>query len=126
MRFIAIIATITLLIGCKGQISSELAEKNITAIQAVEMMAQNSNIKVLDVRTPEEIAEGKIEGAIEIDYKAKGFEENIKALDKNDSYLVYCRSGGRSGRALELMNSLDFKKVYNVKDGYSEFSKAKK
>lgn len=45
------------------------------------------------------------------------FEEKIKALDKDKTYYVYCRSGNRSSTASSLMAELGFTKVYNIKDG---------
>lgn len=78
----------------------------------------DDNVVILDVRTPEEIAEGKVEGAIEIDYKADDFSEKIDALDRDKTYLVYCRSGGRSSRSCMEMAEKGFEDVYNLMGGY--------
>ncbi len=81
------------------------------------------NIVVLDVRTPEETAEGIIEGAIEIDYRSPDFAQKISALDKNKTYLVYCRSGGRSVNACNEMTDQGFDNLYNLLGGYMAWSK---
>lgn len=74
---------------------------------------------LLDVRTPEEVAAGKIrEDALVIDYLDEShFEESIGQLDKNKTYLVYCRSGKRSAGACEAMAAKGMK-AYNLKGGY--------
>lgn len=77
---------------------------------------------ILDVRTPEETAEGMIEGAEQLDYNADNFEAEIEKLDKEKTYLVYCRSGNRSGKACALMAEKGFKNLYNMKGGYRLFS----
>ncbi len=74
---------------------------------------------LLDVRTPEEVAEGTIEGSKNIDFYKPTFKEEISKLDKNSPVFVFCRSGGRSGKTMNMMKDLGFKEVYNLKGGYS-------
>lgn len=75
------------------------------------------NTVVLDVRTPEETAQEKIPGAIEINYYDPGFAQKIGKLDKTKTYLVYCRSGNRSSRACEAMQQMGFFNLYNLQGG---------
>ncbi|MEL6275066.1 MAG: rhodanese-like domain-containing protein, partial [Bacteroidota bacterium] len=56
------------------------------------------DVIILDVRTPAETDRGVIEGALLIDYRSPGFEDELAKLDKEKTYLVYCQSGGRSAR----------------------------
>jgi phage shock protein E len=72
---------------------------------------------VLDVRTPEEVAQGVISGAKVINFKASDFDQQIQSLDKNKPYFVYCASGGRSGKTASLMKEKGFKNVYNLEGG---------
>ena len=72
---------------------------------------------VLDVRTPAEIATGKIENAIEMDFFDQNFSEKVMALDKNKNYYVYCRSGNRSGQACALMSANGFQNLVNLAGG---------
>ncbi len=74
---------------------------------------------VIDLRTPEELAEGKIPGAIEIDFFGPGFEPAIKKLDRDKVYLVYCAGGGRSSETADLMKELGFQKIYNLEEGFN-------
>ena len=90
---------------------------DIDVDQFKKMMSQ-PDVVLLDVRTPEETAEGKIEGAIEINVNASDFKEKIMDLDKSKSYLVYCAAGARSATTCENMASLGFSKLYNLEGGY--------
>ena len=67
---------------------------------------QNSNAVVVDVRTPGEFAAGRIAGAINIDLMNPDFESWLGRLERNKTYLVYCRSGSRSAHACEVMASM--------------------
>lgn len=81
----------------------------------VEQEGNNSNFIVLDVRTPAEFEINRLPKAINIDIHAHDFTDRINALDRIKTYLVYCKTGGRSTSAAELMEDLGFKDVYNVK-----------
>lgn len=84
-----------------------------------EQLQQDGNAMVLDVRTPEELEEGFIPNATNIDfYLGQGFLSEIGKLDKAKNYYVYCRSGNRSGQACAIMNSLGFKNTYNLAGGF--------
>lgn len=78
----------------------------------------------IDVRTPKEIAEGSIEGALKVDFKNDDFEQKILELDTSKTYYVYCRSGRRSDRARNFMVNHGFRDVYNVTGGIIEWQKA--
>jgi len=71
---------------------------------------------LIDVRTPKEFAIAHIKGAQNIDVKNSNFEAEVSKLDKNTPILVYCRSGGRSGKAMGKMEDLGYK-VYNLDGG---------
>ncbi|MEO1436628.1 MAG: rhodanese-like domain-containing protein, partial [Bacteroidota bacterium] len=80
-----------------------------------------SNLQLIDVRTPEEVAQGAIEGATNINFRASDFQEKILALDKEQPVLVYCKSGGRSGKTADLLVKQGFTKVYDLDGGYTAF-----
>ncbi|GLI57389.1 hypothetical protein PM10SUCC1_29030 [Propionigenium maris DSM 9537] len=77
------------------------------------------NVVVLDVRTPEEIAEvpSLVEDPLNINYYDEDFESKIEELNREGEYLVVCRSGNRSMRTCFMMEAKGFKKLYNLKDG---------
>lgn len=72
---------------------------------------------LLDVRTPPEVARGKIAGASVIDWNGPKFEQKVLLLAKDKPVYVYCASGNRSGQAAALMGKLGFKRVVNLAGG---------
>ncbi|MGJ8592788.1 MAG: rhodanese-like domain-containing protein [Aquaticitalea sp.] len=87
-----------------------------------EQLEKDDNAVILDVRTQEEVNEGKIPNALHIDiYKGQEFIDEVEALDKTKNYYVYCRSGGRSGQACSVMNKLGFENAYNLVGGFNQW-----
>ena len=73
---------------------------------------------VIDVRKPEEYAAGHLEAAaLQLDYYAPDFKEQLSKLDKSVPYLIYCRSGHRSGLALSIMKDLGFTEIHDIEGG---------
>lgn len=111
--------------GCAGNQTAppETAARiieNVSPQEALNLIQENQNnpdFVILDVRTAEEVADGHIENAINIDFYSETFRDEVNRLDKNRTYLIYCRSGGRSGNALDIMAELNFREVYNISDG---------
>jgi len=69
---------------------------------------------LIDVRTPAEFAEGHLDGAVNIDIQSPSFDLQIAQLDPSASYLVYCRSGNRSGQAITRMQAAGFTDLANL------------
>ena len=69
---------------------------------------------VLDVRTADEYAAGHLEGAQQLDFNAGDVAAAIPSLDPDAVYLVYCRSGNRSGQAIALMEQAGFGNLTNL------------
>lgn len=90
--------------------------KNINGTQFAEL-AQQENVVILDVRTAGECQSGMIPNAKNIDIMSSEFATKIKTLDKDKTYLVYCRSGNRSGSACGAMESMGFTNCYNLVGG---------
>jgi rhodanese-related sulfurtransferase len=82
-------------------------------------VAATKDAVVLDVRTRAEVDKGIIPTAVNVDFKGESFEAQIKKLDKNKTYFVYCAGGTRSEKAVDLMNSLGFKKTYDLDGGFN-------
>ena len=91
--------------------------KNITPEQGYELIIKNTenpNFAILDVRTAQEFEKGHIKSAINIDYLSETFKDKLSELDKKNTYVIHCRSGGRSTKALKLFDELGFEEVYNM------------
>jgi rhodanese-related sulfurtransferase len=97
----------------------------VKANQFKEMMDSIPGAVVLDLRTPDELKEGVIPTAINVNYFEMDFISQIEKYDRNGIYLLYCASGGRSGETMTLMEEKGFKRVYNLEGGFSQWKKLK-
>ncbi|MCB9359974.1 MAG: rhodanese-like domain-containing protein [Flavobacteriales bacterium] len=88
---------------------------DVTANQFKDLIAKEGTI--LDVRTPEEWAEGTVPNAEKINYNDDDFATQIERLDKTKPVFVYCKRGGRSASAAEILKEKGFTKVYNLDGG---------
>lgn len=111
------------MITCATQISGCNSNDNFTSVSATEFENEikADSVQLLDVRTPQEYAEGHIAGALNIDVKSDDFRQIAeKELSKDSTILVYCRSGRRSMDAAEILTGLGYK-VVNLKGGITEW-----
>ena len=112
--------------GRKSTVPDSEVLKPVSAKQAVDLIQRNKGnprFVILDIRTPEEYAEGHIEGAVNMDYYHPGFQVELNKLDKTKVYLMYCRTGNRSGQAFEFMKEQHFTEVYHMEDGIVSWRK---
>lgn len=109
------------LTGCS---SSSAALETVSPDTAATIIAENSDEIILDIRTPEEFDQGIIEGAINIDFYEPTFSSDLDALDKDAHYVVYCRSGNRSGQAMSTFADLGFTNVTEIDGGIANWYEA--
>ena len=102
---------------------SQGSVKNISAAEFQKKIEQNPGI-ILDVRTPGETAQGHIPDASFIDFYDKAFTDKVKLMQKDQPIYVYCRSGGRSAKAAEILKQNGFKEVYNLTGGIGAWNSA--
>ena len=96
----------------------------VTACSGAPSKIDMSNVtSVIDVRTPSEYAAGHLKGAVNIDVQSSSFATQIAKLDKNGTYVIYCKSGNRAGQAITQMQSMGFKNLTNA-GGYADASKS--
>jgi len=108
----AVFASALLLTSCSsGGSATDLGSQEFASKVA------EPGVIVLDVRTVAEFAEGHLENAINIDVEGGQFDAGIAQLDKTKTYAVYCRSGRRSGNAVEKMSSAGFTSLFNLNAG---------
>lgn len=106
------------LLGCSSSIAGNVTQLSAReAVSVIEEYAGNGDFVILDIRTPAEFQQGHIAGARSVDYYSSQFKAQLAALDRNKSYLIYCRSGNRSNRALGLFAELGFSRLYHLKGG---------
>lgn len=109
--------------ACGSAEASEPGVRLVDVTEANELLAAGDRI-VIDVRTPQEYAEGRLAGARMIDIQSPTFADEIKELDPDASYLVYCRTANRSAGARRLMTELGFRDVADIEGGVVAWSAA--
>lgn len=92
------------------------AQLNPTDFQK-QLGQYDSNVLLLDVRTPEEFEGGHIQNAINLDYNNSNFESQISKLDKSKKVFVYCLSGGRSSSAVSSLELKGFTNIVELEGG---------
>jgi rhodanese-related sulfurtransferase len=115
------------LMGTNG--FSQTATKDsiqVLSITQFEKMASKKKSKIIDVRTPEEVAEGHLPGALTVDFLNENFASKVQELPKNKTYLLYCRSGNRTRKAADAMQKMGFKHVYMLEGGITAWKNAGK
>ena len=119
---------IPIFIICLGFILPPLSAQDSTRIIAVSAKEAadlidkhngDSDFAILDIRTPGEFQSGHLQSAILIDFYSQTFADRLSRLDKEKKFLIYCRSGNRSTRSLEIFKKLKFQKVYHMANGIS-------
>lgn len=99
-------------------------QKKVLTPQEFKARLADKSAVILDVRTPEEFAEGHLENALNKNVFDKDFTTYIAALDKNKPYFVYCLAGKRSGIAANDMRKKGLT-VYELQDGIEGWKEAK-
>ena len=110
-RLLPFVLSLMLLSSCGNAGSSSLGYRQISMNEAVKMMKDEKNYIILDVRRPDEYAEGHIPGAINIPNEEIGTAEIAELPDKSQLILVYCRSGRRSKEASEKLVKLGYTNI---------------
>ena len=126
--FAALLAAAVLAASCGSDqpaTSPEVGIRAVSAAQGFEIQTSPpADLVVLDVRTPAGFQEGHLEGAIMIDFYESDFADRLAELDPDVPYLLYCRSGNRSGQTVDLMRELGFSDVADVDGGIVSWTSA--
>jgi len=122
--FLSLLSLVAVIGGCGGGAESEPAssadvEVRLVSVDTAAEVFENQpeDLVLLDVRTPEEFDAGHLDGAIMIDFYEDDFASQIADLDRDQPYLLYCRSGNRSGQTRLIMEELGFTNVSDVDGG---------
>jgi len=100
-----------------------LEVRHVDPAGAAEMITESGSV-VLDVRSPREYGGGHLPGAINIDFNGEDFGSHLGALDRELTYVVYCRSGNRSTRSLKVLDQLGFQSVVHLDGGITAWEEA--
>jgi adenylyltransferase/sulfurtransferase len=96
------------------------AEWNISALQLAERLKRGDKIHLIDVREPHELAISHIDGAQNMPLGM--LAAHLGELDSAQEIVLFCKSGTRSARALELLLSTGFRKVKNLQGGINSWA----
>ncbi len=122
---------IVLFSGCTDSVSKKsTSERSISTNQfqkiKVEAFAAKiqalPNEQLVDVRTPQEFKAGAIQDAVNLNFYDKDFKQQLDKLDKSKPVMVYCKSGGRSGKTLDMLKGMGFTEAYDLIGGYTQWS----
>lgn len=102
----------------------EAIQKRVVSLISPEDLNGLHDIQLIDVRTPEEFDEGHLDKALNINYYDDAFmSDMISKLDKSKPIYIYCKSGGRSGKASKKLKKQGFTKVYDLEGGIINWNK---
>jgi len=110
-NILPILVSVLLLAGCASPTAQEIGYRQIGMDEAMEIMENESDYIILDVRTPAEFSEKHIPGAINVPNESIGSDEIAELPDKEQLILVYCRSGNRSKQASEKLIDLGYTNI---------------
>ena len=92
------------------------------AAAVIQGLQGDSGFVLLDIRTEAEIEAGHISAASHLDFYGSMFEQDLQKLDRDKIYLIYCRSGNRTGQARTMMAGMGFSKVYDLAGGINAWN----
>lgn len=96
----------------------EKVARDISDVELIDLMAQRSELLLIDVRTSQEWDAGHIEGACFLDFLEDDFKSRAEALPKDRPIALYCAAGGRSEDAMKLLAKAGFAELYNLRNGF--------
>lgn len=106
---------------------AQTTEMEVVEMNAAEFkkVVDEGSATLIDVRTEREYASGHIEGTdMNLSTRNPNFKTELNKLDKDQPYMIYCHSGGRSKATLRLMKSMGFTKVYHLTRGVLDWRSA--
>lgn len=115
-----ILISVLFLVACnaknsKTEVVNMNTFKSVSMEEGLKLMAFDKDFILLDVRTPEEFAEGHIPGAVQLTNETFTKEDAEKILkNKNQTIYVYCRSGRRSKQSSQKLIDFGYKNVIEI------------
>ena len=117
-KLMGLVLALLLVVAACSSSSDTATIDLVSPAEAAQVVEDDpAGLVVLDIRTPEEFNDVRLAGAINVDYYDADFADQLDALDKNDPYVMYCRSGNRSSDAIKTMKELGFVEVYEIDGG---------
>ncbi|HJR99879.1 MAG TPA: rhodanese-like domain-containing protein [Flavobacterium sp.] len=102
-------------------VKSQTEGMALVDVLTFEQKMKEEGVQLIDVRTPSEYAEGHLANAVNININDSDFKAKIEVLDKTKPILVYCKSGGRSGRACSQLKEMGFTTITDLDGGITDW-----
>ena len=102
--------------------TNPIASASFITLTAQEFATKSPAGTILDVRTAGEVAQGKIEGALVIDFYSPDFLDQVSQISKDQEVYLYCAVGARSEEAARMLLQQGYTKVYHLKGGIQGWS----
>lgn len=117
----AVLLALALVLAACGGSDDDASDAGIRVVSPTDAAAvlddPPADLVVLDVRTAEEFEAGHLDGAEMLDFYRADFADRLADLDPTKPYVIYCRSGNRSGQTRAIMVDLGFTDVVDVDGG---------
>lgn len=117
-KIILVFAVIVTLVSCENSSEGVITE---VSPEEMDLILDLEKVQLIDVRTAEEFDLGHIINAQNIDINSNSFDADIELLDKEKPVVLYCKSGNRSAKCAKKMKEAGFKKIYDLKEGFSKW-----
>ena len=109
-------------------VSCQAQQKGVEKVSPEQFSQKINSVngQLIDVRTPKEYKDGHIQNAVNIHLYDQDFKERINKLDKDKVVYVYCKAGGRSAEAVDIMKTNGFKHIVELDGGADAWTEAGK
>lgn len=121
--FVTLAFFMSVISGCKNEnkTSNIPADDGYLKVEELQRLKETrEDLVILDVRTVDEVESGMIPGAFNVDFHTGNFKQALMTLDKKAPIVVYCQSGGRSGKTVEMLRQAGYEQVYDF-GGYDRW-----
>lgn len=123
LRILSVLLVLFSLTSC---LKKQVEGVKVVDVAAYEKQLKQSDVQLIDVRTPEEFNQGHLENAKNIDIMGDDFDAQVASLDKTKPVMVYCKSGGRSAKASERLKELGFTTITDLEGGITNWNSENK
>lgn len=113
--FIGLVSFLFLL-GCESKTTEII--KIVSPQEVYDAVFNSDEVQLVDVRTKEEFVDGHLNKAQNVCVTDDDFKQKVAKLDKEKPVYVYCKGGGRSAKAAQILKEMGFKEIYDMEGGF--------
>lgn len=120
-NLLSIVLSSAFIFACLASVSAAADPARVTAGELKAMIERGERVILIDVRTPQEHAEGHIPGSVLMPLNTL---EGIESLPEDGQIILYCRSGKRSQTARNILERKGFKGLRDLEGGINSWIKS--